>query len=197
MCATATSAFFLAHFRIFQDIRDKRRSRFSLREPLSYLKEKEARQSMSISSNSEAETLNDTALMCDHPRSGSKRHGSYRERLRQIFTSSSPVNCSRSRSRSNHCVGKGEAALTSHGTISKGKRRDPKDVRSVAGPTGRWTMKDYSEVAFSVLEGEDQPNDKMLEVSEKTKKFVQEKCTRIEISPGEVHSENAGYKRPF
>jgi hypothetical protein len=37
---------------------------------------------------------------------------------------------------------------------------------------------DYSEVVFSDSEAEDQPNDKMLEVSEKTKKFLQEKCTR-------------------
>ena len=37
---------------------------------------------------------------------------------------------------------------------------------------------DYSKVVFSDSEAEDQPNDKMVEVSEKTKKFLQEKCTR-------------------
>ena len=37
---------------------------------------------------------------------------------------------------------------------------------------------DYSEVVFSDSEAEDQPNDKMVEVSEKTKKILQEKCTR-------------------
>ena len=37
---------------------------------------------------------------------------------------------------------------------------------------------DYSEVIFSDSEAEDQPNYNMVEVSEKTKKFLQEKCTQ-------------------
>ena len=40
------------------------------------------------------------------------------------------------------------------------------------------TPMDYSKVVFSDSKVEDQPNDKMVEVSEKTKKFLQEKYTR-------------------
>ena len=106
----------------------------SLQKDVDTLKEKEARRSASVSSDSEVEPSNDAAPTCEQPRSGSKRHGS-----RRSHTSRSPASRSRSRSRSSHRAGKGEAAPTSHDARSKGKR--PRDVRPVAGPTGCRTMK--------------------------------------------------------
>ena len=140
-------------------------------------KEKDARRSASVSSDSEAEPSNDAAPTREQPRSGSKRRGS-----RRSLTSRSPASRSRSRSRSSHRAGKGEAAPTSHGARSKGKR-----PRSQGRSSRSWADRvsddedapmDYSEVVFSDSEAEDQPNDKMVEVSEKTKKILQEKCTR-------------------
>ena len=154
----------------------------SLQKDVYALKEKEACRSASISSDSEAEPSNDTAPTCAQPRSGSKRRRSYRERSRRSLMSRSPASCSRSRSRSSHRAGKGEAAPTSHGARSKGKR-----PRSQGHSSRSWANRmsdnedapmDYSEVVFSDSEAEDQPNDKMVEVSEKTKKFLQEKCTQ-------------------
>ena len=75
-------------------------------------------------------------------------------------------------------MGKGEAAPTLHSARSKGKQ-----PQSQGRSSRSWADRmsddedapmDYSEVVFSDSEAEDQPNDKMVEVLEKTKKFLQE-----------------------
>ena len=105
-------------------------------DPLNLIKEKEARRSASVSSDSEAEPSNGAAPTREQSRSGSKRRES-----RRSLKSRSPA--SRSRSRFAAVTVRAKAKLrrlrTAH--AAKESDRDPRDVRPAAGPTGCRTMK--------------------------------------------------------
>ena len=150
----------------------------TLQKDVEALKKKEARRS---ASESEAESSQEeNAAVDDTARDTGKRDEQRRSksptrRRRRRRTQSDSSNTSRSRSRSRSVrrrKGKSPIRRKSH--------RSPRDSRSWAErmSDSEEERMDYTRIVhFSDSEAEDQPSTKLMEVSEKTKKFLHEKCT--------------------
>ena len=149
----------------------------ALQKDVDTLKEKDARRSASRSPTPEAEpsdghTEQEGTGNTSHPTGGQRVYEAQKSRRKARHRRSSSRLRSRSRSHSPLRRAKG-----------KGKRQHPDQ-----GPSRSWGDRmsdtesermDYnSPVVFSDSEAEDQPNTKLVEVSERTEKFLRDKCTR-------------------
>ena len=150
----------------------------SLQKDVEALKNKDARRS---ASEPEAESSQDdgAASVAQGPshereRTQDERRPKRRRRSRRTRSDSSDTSRSRSRSRSARRR-KGKSPARRSGG------RSPRDSRSWADrmSDSEEERMDYAgSVHFSDSEAGDQPSTKLVEVSERTRKFLQEKCTR-------------------
>ena len=154
----------------------------SLQKDVDLLKEKEAHRSMSEMesepSRREMDTVGDAAASTSRAHERHASTSQTRDEQHHLQQSSSQrhrrqsPDTSRSRSRSLH-------------TDHKGKSRARSSLRRPNCSWGEWMsdskeeQMDYTKrITFSDSEAEDQPPTKLAEVSEKTKQFLQDKCTR-------------------
>lgn len=150
------------------------------------LKEKKARRSASA----EAETSTGSEGSESRRLRSKSRRSDAQRRRRRTPSSSSEDGSSRSRSPRR----KRKQEVTVGDTVGSRSRSPPRRKRSRKGKSPARTSSrsladrmsdseeermDYTrEVCFSESEAEDQPRSKVMEVSERTHKFLQEKCTR-------------------
>ena len=152
----------------------------SLERDVRGLKQKEACRSVSAS-KSEAETSDKNVGRTPEGNTAVDRHrqsGTGRRRRRSSSSSSTSDDGSHTRRRRLRDARKRSKITSKKRTGRKGK--SPVRNRSWADrmSDSEDESMDYSRIVFSESEAEDQPHAKLVEVSERTSKFLQEKCTR-------------------
>ena len=156
----------------------------TLQKDVETLKEKEARRSASRSPTPEAESSSGPESSDRSETSDDAETSTTRRRRKNRKTRSQEISkrrsTSRYRSRSRSRSPRYRLASRAKSPVpSKGKQRRTTRTWADRMSDSESEGMDYSErIVFSDSEAEDQPNTRLVEVSEKTKKFLHEKCTR-------------------